>query len=221
MTNYNENNKVNKGDYERDTTKMDNSVVTPNFNTNENSISGATITVNEIDYKDKRFPIIGGLSATKQYSILLTSFVLGLSGIGYSFYQDRVISIDKNAASNAALTLNTDLKLFETAFNDVVVGKSEAFNLMLAQRDSAVKAREEFEKIAEKTESERMKSFVVKLNKSLDGIRENVEQITKEKNFINDMEVRVEQLKSLISAMQVNLDIIQESYVTGGMSQKN
>lgn len=220
MTNYNEKNTVNNSDYERDTTSIDNNLVTPNFSKNENSISGATITVNEIDYKDKKLPIIGGLSVTKQYSILLTSFLLGLGGIGYSFYQERVISSDKSAASSAALKLNSELKLFETTFNDVVVGKSEAFDLMLAQRDSAFKSREEFEKIAAQTGSLKMNNFIVKLNKNLDRVQANVEQVKKEKNFINDMESRVEQLKGLISEMQRNLDIIQKSYVAGGMSQK-
>lgn len=220
MTNYNENKTVNNSDYERDTTNIDNNLVIPNFSKNENSISGATITVNEIDYKDKKLPIIGGLAATKQYSILLTSFLLGLSGLGYSFYQERIISLDKNFASSAALKLNTDLKLFETTFNDVIVGKSESFDLMLAQNENVVKAREEFEKIAAQTGSDKMKDFIVKLNKNLDRVHANVEQVKKEKNFINDMESRVVNLKSLISEMQRNLDIIQESYIAGGMSQK-
>ena len=37
MTNYNENNTVNNSDYERDTTNIDNNLVTPNFSKNENS----------------------------------------------------------------------------------------------------------------------------------------------------------------------------------------
>lgn len=212
--------KKNQSDYDRDTTTTDNSVVTPNINTNENNISGATITVNEIDYRERKLPLIGGLPISQQYTLLFTSLVAGFGSLGYSLYQEREISVDKNAASSAALKLGSDLQLFEASFADAVVGKSAAFNLMLVHRDNAVKTRLEFEKIAKDSGSEKMKNFVEDLNMRLDKVRKNIEQVNNEKNLINDMESRVVDLKKLIIDMQKNLDIIQANYIKGGMSSK-
>lgn len=212
-------NKNNQGDYERDSTTTYNSVVTPNLDS-DNNISGSTITINEIEYKEREIPLLGKLPTSQQYTVMFTAMLAGLAGMGYSVYKDRQIAIEKGYASATALKLKTDLQLFETSFADAVVGKNEAFKTMLEQRNNVVKTREELEQITKDTGSASLKKFIVDLNKKLDNVRANIAKVESEKNFINDMESRVDQLQKMIRVMQKDIDVIQGSYIKGGMTAK-
>lgn len=212
-------NKNNQGDYERDSTTTYNSVVTPNLDS-DNNISGSTITINEIEYKEREIPLLGKLPTTHQYTVMFAAMLAGLAGMGYSVYKDRQIAIEKGYASATALKLKTDLQLFETSFADAVVGKNAAFKTMLEQRDNVVKTREELEQITKDTGSASLQRFIVDLNKKLDNVRANIAKVESEKNFINDMESRVNQLQKMIGVMQKDIDVIQGSYIKGGMTAK-
>lgn len=217
----NKNNNIDPQDYHRNQdSELEAENVRPNITDEAFTINGITLGENATTYVEKKLPVIGNLSSTNQYQVLVGVAVISLVGLGYGAYVNQQIRSEKLTAENLASQVQAELQVFQSKFRDVVLGKAGALPVMLEQRDKVAGIRAELEKMNEKIGSTQTLALNKKLNELLNKLRANIATVEKEKNTIADLETRIATLDGQISDMQNALDKLQVGYVRSNLSEK-
>lgn len=186
------------------------------------SISDASLSESSFETKQKRLPIIGGLSTKKQYQVISSVAILSVLVLGFGFFQYLKGTDKQSSAQKATLETKSDLQKLDNSFASATIGRAAAYDAMLANYE---KIKQDFTKVKEVNNNfsssglEKIKAIEAKIDTNLDKLNKNVEKVKLQADFLKNTSQRVNAITDKANVLTDQVDRLAMIYLQLGATQ--